>query len=428
MEFRGFLKDLQGWDSLHKDSSNKSNGRAQKAAKWMAGNVDEDKEPVSKFPASHVKKINEQVVSSREGSEHFGYLRNSGAFDLSSRFLNEGKLPDATSEKDLGNEYFKQKKFLEAIECYSRSIAFSPTSVAFANRAMAYLKVKKFVEAENDCTDALSLDDRYVKAYSRRITARKELGKLEKALEDADFAVRLEPNNPEVRNQYDEVKALLQMECVGNTSNNRPISLDNMAKGRFITESNKDSRSVNEQESLTSKLNTRIAKDSNGGNRKHEMKASVQDLASRAASQVLATSPKIFTIPTSAYQFEVSWRSLSDDSAKQVQLLKAIPPSDLPKIFKNALTAHILVDIVRCIATFFRDDTSFAVSMINNLTNVPRFDLIIMCLSAVDRAVIDKLWEEVFSSNQIQQDLRQALVKLRPKYCFRELESHILSS
>ncbi|XP_020596748.1 uncharacterized protein LOC110036608 isoform X2 [Phalaenopsis equestris] len=153
------------------------------------------------------------------------------------------------------------------------------------------------------------------------------------------------------------------------------------------------------------------------------MKASVQDLASRAASQVLATSPKIFTIPTSAYQFEVSWRSLSDDSAKQ-----AIPPSDLPKIFKNALTAHILVDIVRCIATFFRDDTSFAVSMINNLTNVPRFDLIIMCLSAVDRAVIDKLWEEVFSSNQIQQDLRQALVKLRPKYCFRELESHILSS
>lgn len=50
--------------------------------------------------------------------------------------------PTATSEKELGNQYFKQKKFEQAIDCYSRSIALSPTAVAFANRAMAYLKTK----------------------------------------------------------------------------------------------------------------------------------------------------------------------------------------------------------------------------------------------------------------------------------------------
>ena len=44
-----------------------------------------------------------------------------------------------------GNEYFKQKKFNEAIDCYSRSIALSPNAVAFANRAMAYLKLKRLV-------------------------------------------------------------------------------------------------------------------------------------------------------------------------------------------------------------------------------------------------------------------------------------------
>lgn len=44
-----------------------------------------------------------------------------------------------------GNEYFKQKKFNEAIDCYSRSIALSPNSVAFSNRAMAYLKIKRLV-------------------------------------------------------------------------------------------------------------------------------------------------------------------------------------------------------------------------------------------------------------------------------------------
>lgn len=42
-----------------------------------------------------------------------------------------------------GNEYFKQKKFNEAIDFYSRSIALSPNAVAYANRAMAYLKIKR---------------------------------------------------------------------------------------------------------------------------------------------------------------------------------------------------------------------------------------------------------------------------------------------
>lgn len=41
----------------------------------------------------------------------------------------------------------------------------------------------RFKEAEDDCTEALNLDDRYIKAYSRRITARKELGKLKEAMD-----------------------------------------------------------------------------------------------------------------------------------------------------------------------------------------------------------------------------------------------------
>ena len=50
-----------------------------------------------------------------------------------------------------GNEYFKQKKFAEAVECYSRSIALSPTAVAFANRAMAYLKLRRQVPTLEPC-------------------------------------------------------------------------------------------------------------------------------------------------------------------------------------------------------------------------------------------------------------------------------------
>lgn len=101
--------------------------------------------------------------------------------------------------------------------------------------------VSRFQEAEDDCTEALDLDDRYIKAYSRRATARKELGKIKESMEgvlildhfscllttyvtfwfwihwvwnllitDAEFALRLEPNNQEIKKQYADAKSLYE--------------------------------------------------------------------------------------------------------------------------------------------------------------------------------------------------------------------------
>ncbi|PKA55146.1 Outer envelope protein 64, chloroplastic [Apostasia shenzhenica] len=387
-EFRGFLKDLKGLDSLHKDGNSKSKDRDQKVTKSPSRKVGELKEPTSKLSKDNANKTKGKVVASQGNSGQFGFLINSHNFDsASSSFLDEEMLPDANSEKELGNEYFKQKKYLEAIECYSRSIVFRPTSVAFANRAMAFLKQRKFEEAENDCTEALNLDDRYVKAYSRRVTARKELGKFKEAMEDADFAVRLDPNNPELRKQYSEIKALLdkkftqsiperkpsnaadqksqiqgvpkpfeaqKMSGSGTTSGKPLIFLDEVDER--IADSMTEAMDYSPRGSggSTAPRFNNIAKEPNVVNHKHELEKSIQDLASRATSRVMGTTPKCFTVPTTAYQFEVSWRALSDDSANQARLLKTISPPDLPKIFKNALSASILVDIVRCIANFFR--------------------------------------------------------------------------
>lgn len=55
---------------------------------------------------------------------------------------------------------------------------------------------------------------------------------------------------------------------------------------------------------------------------KPEMKASVQQLASRAASRAMSEAAKNVTPPTTAYQFEVSWRAFSGDLALQARLLK----------------------------------------------------------------------------------------------------------
>lgn len=115
-------------------------------------------------------------------------------------------------------------------------------------------------------------------------------------------------------------------------------------------------------------------------NQKPGPEVSIQDLASRAASRYMASTVKSVKTPKTAYDFEVSWRALSDDTAKQIQLLKvyfqppafftghivlcvisclfvfkqSIPPASLPEIFKNALSAPFLIDIVKCAASIFR--------------------------------------------------------------------------
>ncbi|KAM5561023.1 hypothetical protein ABKV19_021904 [Rosa sericea] len=344
------------------------------------------------------------------------YSRNYDPINtISSSFGSEDSLPDAASEKDLGNEYFKQKKFKEAIDCYSRSIALSPTAVAFANRAMSYIKIKRFQEAENDCTEALNLDDRYIKAYSRRATARKELGKLKESIEDAEFALRLEPHNQEIKKQYAAAKSLYEkriLQKISEQEKQKVGKLDTKVNGHSIqpVSSSTQRTGMTAVEDHCKKINT---------SGKQASKVSVQELASRAALRAKVLAAENITPPTSAYQFEASWRGLSGDRALQAKLLKAISPSALPQIFKNALTVHILVDIIKCVTTFFIDEMDLAVNILENLTKVPRFDTLIMFLSSNDKADLAKIWDEVFYNEATPIEFAEKLDNLRTKYCLK---------
>lgn len=358
-----------------------------------------------------------------------------------SSYLNDEPMPDATSEKEQGNEYFKQKKFTDAIECYSRSIGLSPTAVTFANRAMAYLKLRRFKEAEDDCTEALNLDDRYIKAYSRRITARKELGKLKEAMDDAEFSISLDPNNSELRKQYSEIKALHMEKMakkvpvpakravsgIDKTAdvNSHPPTISQKDTIMEVDLPVRDAMKIKESASVKSNGGSGVIINGNNvqqlqgrdANQKTGPEVSVQDLAARAASRYMAGTVKSIKTPKTAYDFEVSWRALSDDTAQQIQLLKSIPPASLPEIFKNALSAPFLIDIVKCAASIFRDAEALAVSILDNLARVPRFDLIIMCLSSMHKFELRKIWDQVFLAEKaLADDRMEALRQLRGRY------------
>ncbi|XP_019071657.1 uncharacterized protein [Solanum lycopersicum] len=407
-DMQGLFNNLQDWELALKGKDKKMKSQAG-GKETLKEDWSRTSEPLTSPQANGTQQVGKST-SIRNAAGPYSYSKNYNPIShLSSELISEESNINANSEKELGNECFKQKKFNEAIDCYSRSIALSPTAVSYANRAMAYLKIKRFQEAENDCTEALNLDDRYIKAYSRRSTSRKELGKLKESIEDAEFALWLEPRNPEIKKQYGEVKALYEKE------NNRDVLGTAKVEDTHMQISNKDSDASPTVPTLnlafgTAKKTHKISK--------QELEESVQELAARAAGLAKTEAAKNIAAPNSAYQFEVSWRGLSGDRNLQTQLLKVTSPAMLPRIFKNALSAPMLMDIVRCIATFFIEDMNLAIRYLEDLTKVPRFDMIIMCLSSADKSELLKIWEEIFC--KVAEEHSATLGALRVSYGLKQ--------
>ncbi|BBG99017.1 Tetratricopeptide repeat-like superfamily protein [Prunus dulcis] len=156
----------------------------------------------------------------------------------------------------------------------------------------------------------------------------------------------------------------------------------------------------------------------NNTTRNPEVKASVQELASRAASRVKAVAAEKITPPNSAYQFEVSWFTVKNIVCQNARFICSlssqsrlyISPSALPQIFKNALTVPILLDIIN-------EEMDLAVNYLENLTRVPRFDTLIMFLSSSDNADLVKIWDEVFDNEATPIEYAEKLDNLHTKYC-----------
>jgi DnaJ family protein C protein 7 len=100
--------------------------------------------------------------------------------------------------KEKGNSAFKSGDNQAAVKHYTEGINLDPynktiSSTLYANRAAAYMKLKKFTEALADCNKAIELNDDYAKAYLRRGEVRMELGDYDDATRDFNRCDQLDP-------------------------------------------------------------------------------------------------------------------------------------------------------------------------------------------------------------------------------------------
>ncbi len=78
------------------------------------------------------------------------------------------------------------------------------------NRAQCLIKQEKYSAAEKDCTLAISLDPKYIKAFHRRATCRVSLKKYDEAKADYDELLKLEPNNKLFQNELNNLQKSME--------------------------------------------------------------------------------------------------------------------------------------------------------------------------------------------------------------------------
>ena len=86
------------------------------------------------------------------------------------------------------------------------------------------------------------------------------------------------------------------------------------------------------------------------------------------------------------------------------------------KLFKHSLTGSVLGSVLMCLLSGgVQNDETMAVSLLQSLAQVPRFEMTMMCLSQQDKAKLSGAWDAA-AANITGADMRAKLIALREKY------------
>lgn len=118
-------------------------------------------------------------------------------------------------KKEEGNAAFKNHEYEAAEQLYTDALAVDPCNVTtnaklYCNRAAVLMQNRRYAAAIADCTEAIELDDRYIKAYQRRARCYAENEQHEEAVRDYQKVFDLE-HTREHKEQLNEAKRQQKM-------------------------------------------------------------------------------------------------------------------------------------------------------------------------------------------------------------------------
>ena len=121
--------------------------------------------------------------------------------------------------KDKGNALVKEKKYKEALDCYSKAISIDPNDpILYSNRSAMHLNLNEFDDAIKDADKAISLKPEYGKAYLRKGKALEGLLKPDEALKIYKEGLEKESNNLQLLEASNHLEASMNNPFLKNYS------------------------------------------------------------------------------------------------------------------------------------------------------------------------------------------------------------------
>ena len=112
--------------------------------------------------------------------------------------------------KEKGNALVKEKKYKEALDCYSKSIEIDPNDpILYSNRSAMHLNLNEFDQALTDAEKAISLKPDYAKAYLRKGKALEGQQKFKEALDTYKLGLEKDKENAQLLQASQELESNL---------------------------------------------------------------------------------------------------------------------------------------------------------------------------------------------------------------------------
>ncbi|KAI9276936.1 hypothetical protein BDA99DRAFT_532027 [Phascolomyces articulosus] len=334
----------------------------------------------------------------------------------------------AQVEKEKGNKAFQKQLYQEAISHYDCAIQYGQQSPAetltvyYTNRAMAYLKISKFLEAEQDCTNALKLHPKNLKAVWRRGVARRELGRIEDSRLDFKMALTIEPGNKVV---LEELKKLpLKESKIAGSSLSPKLSTTTRTKpleeSKVMPNQEKERKSVERKRlpikvideaysamrgdvdtptALDRSANSTNATVSESCNKKNikiqEINSDDKSIPTTVKTKTPRLPPMKFSVPKTNFEFERDWRACRHRGADVLyQYFQAIPPSFYPTLFRSSLDSdqfEQMIDLLESHYTKYHTEKEIY-RVLEGLSQVRRIDMLVMFLGNNHKKVLQGLF------------------------------------
>ena len=132
----------------------------------------------------------------------------------------------AKTWKDKGNLLVQERKYAEALECYSKAIELDPKDpILYSNRSAMYFNCGDYDNAIYDAEEAIILKPDYAKAYLRKGNALEKKESYQEALNTYKIGLEKDNNNKQLLEAYQNLEVLMN-NINTNINNNQDVKDD----------------------------------------------------------------------------------------------------------------------------------------------------------------------------------------------------------